>query len=381
MKKTIKILLLCFTTLLLFCSSCMANDVMPITENNNLVDETTTDESTAEVSVLRNDIYLSDTDIVMSDLVDGNAFIYGSNVTITGEIAGDLFVMAENLTIDSTAIIYGNVFAIAPQMSVKGKMTDIYAFSENFILDSTCYIARDIKVYSTNVTFNGLIVKDAYIATNNITFAENAKNVIGRNLYYTSSSELSIPDNMVGGEVKFAPISQEKVPTVEEVISNYIRTFANVLIYAIFVILILIFFAPKFTDKASYCMSKKPFATAGIGILSIILVPILSIILLFTGFFTYASIALLVIYFLVLSITISILGIAIGNYFANRLKTKTKGKTIGLSIAAVAVLWLLQQIPTIGGYISLFTIVFGLGVFVYAFFMRKDVTKLEEKKK
>lgn len=379
MKKTIKILLLCFTVLLLFCSSCMANDVMPITEDDDVVDETTTtNEATTEVSVLRNDIYLFDTDIVMADLVDGNAFIYGSNVTITGEIAGDLFVMAENLTIDSTAIIYGNVFAIASQMSVKGQMTDIYAFSENFILDSTCYIARDIKVYSTNITLDGFIAKDAYIATNGITFAENAEYIIGNNLNYTSSSELTIPDNIVGGEVKFNPVAEESVPTVKEVISNYIITFANVLIYAIFVILIVVFFAPKFTDKASYCMSKKPFATAGIGILAIIIVPILSIVLLFTGFLTYASIALLTVYFLVLSMTVSILGIAIGNYFSNKLKTKSKGKTIGLSIAAVAVLWLLQQIPAIGGYISLFTIVFGLGVFVYAFFMKKDVTKLEE---
>lgn len=307
MKKTIKILLLCFTVLLLFCSSCMANDVMPITEDDDVVDETTTtNEATTEVSVLRNDIYLFDTDIVMADLVDGNAFIYGSNVTITGEIAGDLFVMAENLTIDSTAIIYGNVFAIASQMSVKGQMTDIYAFSENFILDSTCYIARDIKVYSTNITLDGFIAKDAYIATNGITFAENAEYIIGNNLNYTSSSELTIPDNIVGGEVKFNPVAEESVPTVKEVISNYIITFANVLIYAIFVILIVVFFAPKFTDKASYCMSKKPFATAGIGILAIIIVPILSIVLLFTGFLTYASIALLTVYFLVLSMTVFI---------------------------------------------------------------------------
>ena len=64
---------------------------------------------------------------------------------------------------------------------------------------------------------------------------------------------------------------------------------------------------------------------------------------------------------------------AIGNYFANKLKNKTKGKFILLSIASVAVLWLLQQIPYIGGYVSIFTVVFGLGIFVFSLFVKKPI--------
>ena len=90
--------------------------------------------------------------------------------------------------------------------------------------------------------------------------------------------------------------------------------------------------------------------------------------------------ALLAVYLLIISITISILGMAIGNYFTNKLKNKTKGKFILLSIASVAALWLLQQIPYIGGYISIFTVVFGLGIFVFSLFVKKETLEKVENK-
>ena len=69
---------------------------------------------------------------------------------------------------------------------------------------------------------------------------------------------------------------------------------------------------------------------------------------------------------------------AIGNYFANKLKNITKTKFILLSIASVAVLWLLQQVPFVGGYISIFTVVFGLGIFVYSLFTKKALEEVKE---
>ena len=62
------------------------------------------------------------------------------------------------------------------------------------------------------------------------------------------------------------------------------------------------------------------------------------------------------------------------------LKNKTKGKFILLSIASVAVLWLLQQIPYIGGYVSIFTVVFGLGIFVFSLFVKKETLEKVENK-
>ena len=117
-------------------------------------------------------------------------------------------------------------------------------------------------------------------------------------------------------------------------------------------------------------MTKHPFIVAGIGIGSFIMIPLLALVFIITGFLTYFGIALIALYCLMLSITIAILGMAIGNYFANKFKNKTKAKSILLSIASVIIIWLLQQIPTFGSYVSIFTYVFGLGIFIYSIFKR-----------
>lgn len=167
-------------------------------------------------------------------------------------------------------------------------------------------------------------------------------------------------------------------PSTAKIISNYVTNFFIVVLYATLVIILATFVTPNFAKKATYSMTKKPFISALIGIGAIIFVPIASLILALTGIFVYASCALIVVYLLVLSITIAILGMAIGNYFANKLKNITKTKFILLSIASVAILWLLQQVPFVGGYISIFTVVFGLGIFVYSLFTKKALEEVKE---
>ena len=58
------------------------------------------------------DLFLFDSEIEMSEIVDGNVFAYGSSVSITGEIYGDLFVFANSLNIAENAMIYGNVLSL-----------------------------------------------------------------------------------------------------------------------------------------------------------------------------------------------------------------------------------------------------------------------------
>ena len=79
------------------------------------------------------DLFLYNTNIEMSDIVDGNVFCFGSNVKITGEIYGDLFVYAGTLDISDDALIHGNVFSYASNINISGIVSDVYAISDNFI--------------------------------------------------------------------------------------------------------------------------------------------------------------------------------------------------------------------------------------------------------
>lgn len=378
MKKTFKILALCFALLVVFSSVCFATDIvttnqegiMPIAESSEKSETTTIPNTNAAV-------YEGNTNVLLNGYVNGNSFLMGQQVTISGYVKGDLFVMANSLVVESGAEVTGTVFALANEMKISGKVNDVYALSQEFTLVESGFVARDLNLSASTATFQGKVGRDVNLSVNTLSFAEGSKNLIGGDLNYSAPNEVTIPEDTVIGEVNFEQMKVEQ-PSTAKIISNYVTNFFIVVLYATLVIILATFVTPNFAKKATYSMTKKPFISALIGIGAIIFVPIASIILLFTIIFAYAGLSLLVAYILVLSITIAILGMAIGNYFADKLKNRTKAKFILLSIASVAVLWLLQQIPFVGGYISIFTVVFGLGIFVYSLFTKKALEEVKE---
>lgn len=381
MKKTFKILALCFALLVVFSSVCFATDVvttsqeggMPIAETS----QSSEDSETTTILNINSSVYEGNTNVLLNGYVNGNSFLIGQQVTISGYVKGDLFVMANSLVIESGAEVTGTVFALAREMKVLGKVSDVYALSQEFTLAENGFVVRDLNLSADTVAFQGRVGRDVNLSVNTLSFAEGAKNLIGGDLNYSAPNEVTIPEGTVIGEVNFEQMKVEQ-PSTAKIVSNYVTNFFIVVLYATLVIILATFVTPNFAKKATYSMTKKPFISALIGIGAIIFVPIASIILLFTIIFAYAGLSLLVAYILVLSITIAILGMAIGNYFADKLKNKTKTKFILLSIASVAVLWLLQQVPFIGGYISIFTVVFGLGIFVYSLFTKKALEEVKE---
>lgn len=387
MSKMIKILSLFFILLFLFTPICFATDNGIVATSDDMIERihaipNNTDTQISS-SLMNTDLFIAQDNSVVENVVNGNAFVSGQTATIKGQILGDLFVIANEVIIEETADISGNIFVFASSVNFKGKASDIYAFSQYFTSDSKSSIERDLKLFASQATLKGTIQKDAYIAADKISLKDNnSQGTIYGDLHYTSETETAIPDNAVMGEVKYTKL-QQKEESMAQIILNYITKFINVIVYAAFVILLVTFFAPKFADKVSYCMTKRPLPVAGIGVLAFVLVPVLCIFALITGFLAYASIAIFTLYCLMLSITISILGMAIGNYFVGKMGNKTKGKFILLSLACTAVIWLLQVIPFIGGWISIFTLVFGFGLLLCALFTKKeiDTTNSEESTK
>ncbi|MBR1803235.1 MAG: hypothetical protein IJ777_04690 [Clostridia bacterium] len=378
MKNFKKITFLCFACLLLFSSICMATNTLSITEDNNSITAETPkeQESNPTLSIMNSDLYLSGDEVVVEQPIDGNAFIFANKVTLKGEINGNAFIMAKTLNIEEPAVIYHSLFAFAANITMAGSTYDTYAYASNFTLAESAYLERDLKLACNEATLNGFIHRDAYITANKISMPENAENLIGGNLHYTSNQEISFPEKAVTGEVYF---SATKViePTIAQKIGSYVMKFAIVILYMTVVIVLATFFAPKFINKACYVTKKHPFSTAGIGILALFFVPILAFILMITGIFTLIGFAVLIVYALVLSITLAILSMSIGKAITLKLKKPSKGKFILFSFLSASVIWLLQQIPYVGGFILFFTFVFGMGVFVFAFFSKKEIEEAQ----
>ena len=319
------------------------------------------------------DLYLFDVNLDISQVVDGNVFAYGQTVNVSGEINGDLFVFASNLTIEESAIIHGNVFALASDMTVSGIAAYVYAMADNFSLSEKSIIARNLYLSSNNISLEGQVSRDAYIAANTLKIAENDEPVIEGNLTYSSTSEAQINEASVGGEIKYNAVQVDNSARVWSVVSNLI----SALVLSFIVIMILLWIAPKFKDNVCEIIAKKSFLSFGIGLLVFFATIIISIILLlFTGGLG-ASTAVVAIVFLILGYILSstVFSMALGKLLANKFGFNKNVAYVLLSLLIVLIVNLIRYIPYVGGPIGFIIAMVGLGIICVNAYKREKKVK------
>ena len=371
-------------------SHTVGNEVEGSTVVNETISQSTDDEitdaadmSSPEEDVLASyetdyefvdsDLYLFDVNLDISQVVDGNVFAYGQTVNVSGEINGDLFVFASNLTIEESAIIHGNVFALASDMTVSGIAADVYAMADNFSLSEKSIIARNLYLSSNNISLEGQVSRDAYIAANTLKIAENDEPVIEGNLTYSSTSEAQINEASVGGEIKYNAVQVDNSARIWSIVSKLI----SALVLSFIVIMILLWIAPKFKDNICEIIAKKSFLSFGIGLLVFFATIIAAIILLLFTYGFGASTAVVAIAFLILGYVLSstVFSMALGKLLANKFGFTKNVSYVLLSLLIVLIVNLIRYIPYVGGPIGFIIAMIGLGIICVNAYKREKKVK------
>ena len=318
------------------------------------------------------DMFYYDSEVNISEVIDGNVFAYGQTVNVSGEIYGDLFVAGATINIKEDAIIHGNIFAFANNIELSGICSDVYASGANFTLSSSGMIARNLNLASNAVTLNGQISRDANINSESISFGGDNNEIISGNLNYSSENEQSVPDGVVGGETKYTAIETN----TENIILSIIKSILSSLVFSFVIIILLLWIAPKFKDKASEIVKNNSFKAFGIGLLVLFVIIIAAIILLLFTYGLAASIAVVGIALLALAYVVSntIFSMSIGKLIADKLKLSKNVAFVLFSLLVVLILSLIKYIPYVGGPINFITSIIGLGIISINAFKRKDLT-------
>lgn len=378
MKKNLCFKVTLITILMLFCIfsfQVLASDVAPISADTNSIDDEQINDIIAtyqtEYEFASSDLYLFDQNVEVSQTVDGNVFAYGSTVNITGEIYGDLFVIADSLNISDSAVVYGNVFAYSTNITVDGIASDVYAMSSNFNLSDDGMLARNLYLSSNSTTLTGHIARDVYVSTGSLSFGEATETVIDGNLNYTSPSSIEISDGLIGGEINFTSTQIDTGSIVASIINNVLMA----LLFSLVVILLAMWITPKFKDRASEILSKSGFKAFGIGILVFVVTIIAAFIfVVFTSGLCF-SIALALIALLILAYSISntIFSMAVSKLITQKLNLNKNVAYVLFSLLIVLVITLIRYIPYIGGFITFITSIIGLGILAVNAYKRKDL--------
>ncbi len=395
--KTLKIRLLfvTFMILLLLSTYCLAsNDVMSISETDtneslSLTDVATDDENLADGNVeasfelMSDDLYRSGTDVLITEMVDGNAFVIGNTVTLSSEINGDLFVITNNFTIEENACVYGSVFVISNNITLNGNLYDIYAISNNVTLGETGYIARDARIASSSIVVNGVVGRNANLVVNDLSFPTDINNaLILGNLNYISSTQFEIPEGLVSGDTNFT-LQEDDEETVDigSIIVTYVNNVLSALLYSLVVLLLIAWLAPNFIQKSGNLMRKKTPVALGLGLLYFFGSIIGAIVFLFLTYGLGSAISIVVIVLLVLlwSISETIFALAGGRLIARKLHQEKKSQIILYALLNVLVINIIKLIPCLGIIISVAINMIGLGfIFTNLVFKKQDFMTYED---
>lgn len=342
------------------------------------------DNETSKDSYKNSDVYLMGDNVTIDYVVDGNLFVMADTVTINSKIGGDAFIMAKTINVGDQAYIFSNLFAMADSIDIKGVVYDVYALAQNFTV-SNGYIYRDAKLCCNTININGTIGRNAFVSCSNINFNtdENDKGIIYGDLIYSTPSELSFDKNIVNGNVTYkAPkVSPEK--SVREIVASYISDLGAFLAFVIIIWLVCLWLAPKFLNDTNKFVGKKTLNVLGTGLLTFIAVPIVCIILLLLQLTAGISLLTVAIYILALIVAKSIFTIVANNYLCSKLNINKNTGIFGMLIVSGVIVWVISELPYVGGIVSFIISVLGLGVLVSAILPKKakkasDTDKVKE---
>ena len=363
------------------------NDISLISDTSETQSVETNVETTNEPSedtYKSHDVYLMGDNVTIDYIVDGNLFVMADTVTINSKIGGDAFIIAKNINVGEQAYIFNNLFAIAESIDVKGVIYDVYSLTQTFTI-SGGYIYRDAKLACETLNINGAIGRNAFVDCSNINFNtdENNKGIIYGNLTYSTPSELSFDSSIVNGTVTYkAPkVSTEK--SVREIVADYIFDLGAFLAFVIIIWLVCLWVAPKFLNDTNKFVGKKTLNVLGTGLLTLIAVPIACIILLLLQLTAGISLLTVALYVLALIVAKSIFTIVANNYLCSKLNINKNTGIFGMLIVSGIIVWVISELPYIGGLVSFIIVVLGLGVLVSAILPKKDkkVSDTDEVKK
>lgn len=363
-----------FSTSFVFAEN--SSDVTPISieaENENstnitsdeeadLSGEESTESLTSDDSYVDHDIYLTGNNISIDYFVDGNAYIFANDVTISSQISGDVFVFAKNLTIEETSSIAGNVFSVTDSLVLKGLAYDLYSVSNDITFDNG-YVYRDIRVISDDFNFYGTIGRNAFVNSSSISFSSDNNEQTGLiygDFNYSSTKELQIPEGVVNGSVNYNPI--EISDSVD--ISSYFISLGSFIVLSIVVWLLSLWLKPKFINGNTSTKNNALWIVV-CGILGVILIPLISILLLFIPIVSRISLLVLSLFFIALAIGQYVFTVSINNFICKKLKISNNVGKLGVLIITSVVLWLLFLIPyNVGFTLSMITMVLGFGILI-----------------
>lgn len=304
--------------------------------------------------------------------VRGDLVAVGGEVSVGGAIGDDLYAAGGSVQFD--AVVNGNARVAGGDVSV-GPAT-IVAGGLSLTGGQVRFegVAHEyLQASGGSVHLDGEVVGDAEVRARELSIGPNAR--IGGRLVYHGPSEPTVPEGaVIGGGLEFHPEDtgrylRDSQPGVRDAVTGLgaFLWFAGVFVAgALFVLLL-----PGFTAEAAASIGRKPLPSLALGLAILLCVPFVAVVLLITIIGIPVALLLMSLYLVVLFlgwITAALFVAQRGLAVLRPGRPVTRGRQLLALLLGLAALWLLRQVPFVGGWIGFIALLAGIGALAWRAF-------------
>jgi cytoskeletal protein CcmA (bactofilin family) len=330
--------------------------------------------------------------------IDGNLYAAGSNLTIDGEVRGDVICVAgQSITIN--AKVTGDVICFGQSLTINGEVggnvrvagnnviinnivgRNVNVAGTSLILGKDAKIGWDVLLTTANGEIRGEVGGSVYGVVRNLVVAgkivknldidlshevnkkkansleiTSESKILG-DINYTANKDLQLNKDNVNGKItRNIPKKQEGNLFLAYLISRLFAIFS-----ALIVGLVLVSLWRNTIIKVTDKMKEKIWPSLGWGAVLLIITPVICILLAVTIIGIPLALILGGLWLLANFACKIITAVLVGRLIFKHLKQKESEKLLLEMTVGVVVCWLLFSIPFVGWALSLIAILVGLG--------------------
>ena len=301
----------------------------------------------------------------LTEPVEGDAILTGGHVSTASEVRGDLVAAGGEVSIGG---------AIGDDLYAAGGSVQFDA-----IVNGNARVAGgDISVgpatiVGGTVRLDGEVIGDAEVRAKELVIGPSAR--IGGRLIYHGPSEPTVPEGaVISGGIEFheqdvGRVFHDSQPEVRDAatgLGTFLWFLGVFVAGALFVLLV-----PGFTSEAAAAIGRKPLPSLGLGLAILLCVPFVAVVLLITIIGIPVALLLMSLYLLVLFlgwITAALFVAQRGLAALRPGRPVTRGWQLLALLLGLVVLWLLRQLPLVGGLIGFVALLAGIGALAWRAF-------------
>ncbi|MFC4405263.1 bactofilin family protein [Haloarchaeobius iranensis] len=305
------------------------------------------------------------------ETVDGLEVV-GATVVVRGTVDGDLSGAAADVTVAETGVVTGDVNVAAANIDIAGRVDgDVSSGGASIALAETAVVGGEFRVGASDVTIAGNVAGNVVVGADTIRLTETA--VIGGDLRYDGDIS-GVEDAAVAGSVvRDESIGGAGVDVAPWVIDGALAVYGFVtnLLLGAALLLVLPGFSRAVADRAV----SDPLRSGGVGLLTVVGVPVLLVLLVLTLVGIPFAVAGAVLFGLFGWVALVYGRFALGSWLVARAGGDNRwiSLTVGLLLGT-----LFGMLPLVGGVVDVVVSLVGLGALVLVLYARYGRGSREE---